>query len=79
MAQLGPWLITARNAEHAEYLIRSRAEQRGLHVTAVGVEGGDGEMWQVTVEVEESAEVGTAAQIGDDTQVFHLDTHRPKT
>jgi hypothetical protein len=76
MAQLGPWMITARNQQHAEYLIRSRAEQRGLHVESVEASGGDADMWSVSVVVTEDEDVGKAAQLGDDTQVFHLDTHK---
>jgi hypothetical protein len=75
MAELGPWMITARNTEHAEYLIRSRAEQRGLHVSAVDVSGGSGGMWLVGVTVTDSAEVGEAARLGDDTAVLHLGIH----
>jgi hypothetical protein len=78
MAKLGPWMITARNEAHAEYLVRSRAEQRGVHVSRIEVSGGDGGMWQVSAEVDESEEVGQAARLGDDTAVFHLDSHRPE-
>jgi hypothetical protein len=77
MAQLGPWLITARNREHAEYLVRSRAEQRGVHVDRVEVTGGEGGMWTVSAEIRESEEAGNAARLGDDTAVLHIDTHRP--
>ena len=76
MAKLGPWMITARNQAHAEYLVRSRAEQRGVHVSRIEVSGGDGGMWQVSAEVDESEEVGRAARLGDDTAVLHLDSHR---
>lgn len=76
MADLGPWLITARSKEHAEYLVLSRAEQRGLHVEHIEATGGDGDMWQVTATVTEDAEAGQAARLGDDTQVLHLDLHR---
>jgi hypothetical protein len=78
MAELGPWLITARSKEHAEYLVRSRAEQRGVHIESVEATGGDGDMWQVTVTVTEDAEKGQAARLGDDTQVLHFDTHPPR-
>jgi hypothetical protein len=75
MAELGPWLITARSKEHAEYLVLSRAEQRGLHVERVEATGGSGDMWEVTATVKEDAEAGQAARLGDDTQVLHFDTH----
>jgi hypothetical protein len=65
-------MITARNKEHAEYLVRSRAEQRGVHVSRVDVSGGDGGMWLVSAVVEEPADVGEAARLGDDTQTLHI-------
>jgi hypothetical protein len=71
-------MITARNREHAEYLVRSRAEQRGVHVTEIEVSGGEGGMWLVSATVAESAEAGEAARLGDDTQVMHFDTHRAR-
>jgi hypothetical protein len=77
MTDLGPWMITARNAEHAEYLVRSRAEQRGVTISRVEVSGGENGMWLVSVESTESAETGAAARLGEDTTVIHLDTHRP--
>jgi hypothetical protein len=76
MADLGPWMITARNREHAEYLVRSRAEQRGVKVSEVEVSGGEGGMWLVSAVTTDPVEVGEAAHLGDDTRVFHLDTHR---
>jgi hypothetical protein len=78
MADLGPWMITARNKEHAEYLVRSRAEQRGVHISDVEVSGGSGGMWLVSVVVTESAAAGAAARLDEDTQVIHLDTHRAR-
>jgi acyl dehydratase len=78
MAELGPWMITARNREHAEYLIRSRAEQRGVTIDEVDVSGGEGGMWRVSAVVTGSAEAGAAARLGEDTQVIHLDTHRAR-
>jgi hypothetical protein len=74
MAEVGPWMITARTREHAEYLVRSRAEQRGVHVTAVTATGGDNGMWVVTATVTDPDQA-LAARLGDDTGVFHIDTH----
>jgi hypothetical protein len=79
MAELGPWLITARNREHAEYLVRSRAEQRGVTVSHVDISGGEGDMWLVSVVVTDSAETAEAARLGDDTQVLHFDNHPRST
>jgi hypothetical protein len=76
MAKLGPWMITARNQAHAEYLLRSRAEQRGVHVKSLDVSGGEGGMWTVSAEIDEAEEVGRAARLGDDTAVLHLDSHQ---
>jgi len=76
MAKLGPWMITARNQAHAEYLLRSRAEQRGVHVKSLEVSGGEGGMWTVSAEIEEPEEVGQAARLGDDTAVLRLDPRR---
>jgi hypothetical protein len=71
MAELGPWMITAHNKEQAEYLVRSRAEQRGVDVSRIEVSGGTGDMWLVTVTVAD-AEAAEAAQLAEDTQVLHL-------
>jgi hypothetical protein len=71
-------MITARNKEHAEYLVRSRAEQRGVHVSSVDVSGGDGGMWLVSAVVDESADIGEAARLGDDTQTLHIGIQPPR-
>jgi hypothetical protein len=76
MPELGPWMITAHNKEHAEYLVRSRAEQRGIHVNRVEVSGGSGGMWVVSAEITDPVEVGEAARLGEDTTVFHLEARR---
>jgi hypothetical protein len=73
MTDLGPWMIAARNAEQAEYVVRSRAEQRGVSVSRVDVSGGDGGMWRVMVTVTETVQAAEAARLGDDTQAIHLD------
>jgi pyruvate/2-oxoglutarate dehydrogenase complex dihydrolipoamide acyltransferase (E2) component len=77
MAELGPWMITAHNKQQAEYLVRSRAEQRGVDLEGIDVSGGGGGMWQVTVTVEDAA-AAEAAQLGQDTQVMHFSTHRSR-
>jgi hypothetical protein len=74
MTELGPWMITAHNKEHAEYLVRSRAEQRGVHISHVEVAGGQGGMWQVSAVIDDPAEVGEAARLGEDTQALHIGT-----
>jgi hypothetical protein len=75
MAERRPLLITAHNAEHAEYLVRSRAEQRGVTLTHLDVADGSGGMWVVNVEVD-SSQAAAAARLGDDTTVLHFDNHR---
>jgi hypothetical protein len=81
MAELGPWMVTAHNKQQAEYLVRSRAEQRGVDVSAVEVSGGSGDMWLVTVTVAD-AESAEAARLDEDTQILHLNPRarqRPAT
>ena len=76
MAELGPLTITARNKDQAEYLVRSRAEQRGVRVQSIEVaEGGTG-AWFVTVTVsDEDAARLAAAQLNEDTTVLHFRNH----
>jgi hypothetical protein len=71
MAQLGPFTVTAHNGAQAEYLLRSRAEQRGVGISAVEVTEGSPGRWLVTVTVADAA-AAEAARLGDDTQVLHL-------
>ena len=80
MAELGPWMIAARNAQQAEYLVRSRAEQRGVDLDSIEVSGGTGGMWLVTVTLTDT-EKGEAARLSEDTQALHLNlpTSRPGT
>jgi hypothetical protein len=73
VAELGPLAITAHNGEQAAYLVRSRAEQRGVAVRAVEVEPGSGGVWMVTVTVDDDAAARlVAAALDEDTQVLHL-------
>lgn len=78
MTEVGPLMIAARNAGHAEYIVRSRAEQRGVHVTKIDVTSGQGDMWAVSVEVSDAAEAARAADLGEDTTVLHFDSHRSR-
>lgn len=72
MAQLGPLTITARNREQAVYLVRSRAEQRGVTITDVEATDAGAGRWLVTVTLADAA-AGAAARLEDDTQVLHID------
>jgi hypothetical protein len=76
MTELGPLMIAAHNAEHAAYIVKSRAEQRGVHLTKVEVSGGFSDMWVVKVEVSDAAEAAAAADLSEDTTVLHFDNHR---
>jgi hypothetical protein len=79
MAQLGPLTITARNRDQAEYLVRSRAEQRGIAVQALEVSDAGAGAWYVTVTLSDAdAEKATAALLEEDTQVLHFRSHRPR-
>lgn len=76
MAELGPLTITARNRDQAEYLVRSRAQQRGVNIREVEVaEAGPG-AWFVTVTVDDPDMAGLAsAALDEDTQVLHFRNH----
>ena len=80
MAELGPLTVTARNRDQAEYLVRSRAQQRGVHLHAIDVaEAGTG-AWFVTVTVDDAdAEKLAAAALDEDTQVLHFRNHPPRS
>jgi hypothetical protein len=75
VAEVGPLVVSAHNAEQAEYIVRSRAEQRGIRVSAVAVDGGSAGSWTVTVTVDDE-HGGAAADLGEDTQVLHFNRHR---
>src|SRR3954454_10009887 len=76
VADLGPLTITARNRDQAEYLVRSRAEQRAIRLQSLDVaEAGTG-AWFVTVTVsDDDAAKLAAAQLDEDTQVLHFRSH----
>ena len=79
MPTLGPLTITARNRDQAEYLVTSRAQQRGVNVRGVEVvEAGPG-AWFVTVTVDDAdAATLAAAALDVDTQVMHFRNHPPR-
>lgn len=73
MAELGPLTITAHNAGQAEYLVRSRAEQRGVRVHGVDVASAGAGAWYVTVTVDDAdVAKGLTARLDEDTQVLHF-------
>jgi hypothetical protein len=74
--KVGPLTITAHNSAQAEYLVRSRAQQRGVKVSDVLVEEGAAGSWFVTITVDE-ADVAklAAAALDEDTQVMHFRNH----
>ena len=76
MTTVGPRTITAHNSAQAEYLVRSRAQQRGVKVSDVLVEEGGAGAWFVTITVDE-ADVAklAAAALDEDTQVMHFRNH----
>ena len=80
MAVLGPLTVTARNRDQAEYLVRSRAQQRGVHVQEIEVSDAGTGAWFVTVTVDDSdAERLAAAALDEDTQVLHFRNHPPRS
>lgn len=76
MTVIGPLTITARNRDQAEYLVRSRAEQRGIEVRRVDVSSAGPGAWFVTITVTD-ADAGKceAAHLDEDTQVLHFRSH----
>lgn len=76
MQQVGPLTITAHNRDQAEYLVRSRAQQRGIDVHDVEVVSAGHEIWVVTLVIAD-ADVAklAAAALDQDTQVLHLRNH----
>ena len=76
MAEVGPLTVTARNREQAEYVVRSRAQQRGVDIEAVDVTDSGPGVWSVTVTVADGdAARLAAAALDEDTQVLHLRNH----
>lgn len=76
MAELGPLSITAHNKDQADYLVRSRAQQRGIAVKGVRIEDAGPGAYFVTLTVDdEDAARGLAAALDEDTQVLHLRNH----
>ena len=81
MIKVGPLTITAHNAAQAEYLVRSRAQQRGLSIGDLDVEDAGTGTWAVTVSVDDddAARIASAA-LDQDTAVMHFRNHphRPR-
>jgi hypothetical protein len=68
--------ITARNRDQAEYLVRSRAQQRGIDVRGVEVASAGPGVWFVTVVVsDDDAARAAGAALDEDTQVLHFRNH----
>lgn len=76
MTQVGPLTITAHNRAQAEYLVRSRAQQRGIDLRSVELEDAGTGIWFVTVTVDDDAAAGiAAAALDEDTTVMHFRNH----
>ena len=76
MTSVGPLTIPAHNRDQAEYLVRSRAQQRGVNLQEVVVEASGTGTWAVTVSVDddETAQLAAAA-LDQDTTVMHFRNH----
>jgi hypothetical protein len=74
--QVGPMTIAAHNSAQAEYLVRSRAQQRGVNVRDISIEDAGTGSWFVTVTVddEDAARLAEAA-LDQDTTVMHFRNH----
>ena len=76
MTSVGPLTIPAHNREQAEYLVRSRAQQRGVNLKDVVVEDAGTGTWAVTVSVDDDEESQqAAAALDQDTTVMHFRNH----
>ena len=76
VAQVGPLTITARNQAQAEYVVRSRAQQRGVKVREVDISDAGTGTWFVTVTVDDDdAARLAAAALDEDTTVMHFRNH----
>ena len=74
--KVGPLTITAHNQAQAEYLVRSRAQQRGVNVREVHAEEGAAGAWYVTITVDDDDVARlAAAALDEDTQVMHFRNH----
>lgn len=74
--ELGPLTLAAHTREQAEYLIRSRAEQRGIRLRGLEVSNAGHDVWSITVVVEdEDVEKLAMAALDQDTQVLHFRNH----
>ena len=74
--ELGPLTIAAHSRAQAEYLIRSRAEQRGVRLRSLAVSEAGHDVWSVTVEVDDDdADKLALAALDQDTQVMHFRNH----
>jgi hypothetical protein len=76
VTQVGPLTIAAHNAAQAEYLVRSRAQQRGVRLEAVEVSDAGTGIWFVTVTVDDDDTTRiAAAALAEDTTVMHFRNH----
>jgi hypothetical protein len=79
VAVIGPLTVTARNRDQAEYLVMSRAQQRGVSIEAIDIAEAGAGAWFVTVTVADAdAERLAAAALDEDTQVLHFRSHPPR-
>lgn len=82
MTTVGPLTIAAHNREQAEYIVRSRAQQRGIVLQELVVEDAGTGSWFVTVTVaDDDAAKLAAAALDEDTTVMHFRAHphRPRS
>jgi hypothetical protein len=74
--ELGPLTVAAHTRGQAEYLIRSRAEQRGVRLRSLEVSEAGHDVWSVVVEVDDAdADKLALAALDQDTQVMHIRNH----
>lgn len=68
---VGPLMVAARNEQQAAYLVRSRAQQRGVDITDLSIAPASPGMWAVTVCTSDDA-TAAALRLADTTGVLRL-------
>jgi hypothetical protein len=76
VSQVVALTIKAHNRDQAEYVVRSRAQQRGIEVLAVEIDEAGPDAWYVNLTIGDAdAARLAAAALDEDTQVLHLRGH----
>ena len=79
MAHVVTLTLNAHNRDQAEYLVRSRAQQRGVDVLGIDIAAAGPGAWTVELSVDDADTARlVAAALDEDTQVLHFRSHRTR-